>query len=676
MPTIMTEKEAKKKIAELTDTINYHNDLYYQQSKTEISDQEFDKLLRELIDLEKKFPSLVQPDSPTQRVGGSITKEFATVVHKYPMLSLGNTYSKEELEDFDARVRRGLDGEDYEYFCELKFDGVSISLIYENGILTKGITRGDGVRGDDVTTNVRTIRSLPLRVKPKAGGKVPDYFEVRGEVFLPREAFKRINKEREDVGEETYANARNTASGTIKMQDSAEVARRTLDCYLYYLLGEKLGVDTHEDAIKKIESWGFNVSQTYKKCKTIADVIDYINSWEKKRQELPLETDGVVIKVNSLRQQQELGFTAKSPRWAISYKYKAESMSTRLNGITYQVGRTGAVTPVAELEPIFLAGTTVKRASLHNANEIARLDLRIGDYVFVEKGGEIIPKVTAVDLARRPKGLKPVKYVDKCPECKSPLERNEGEAAFYCRNDKGCPPQIKGRIEHFIQRKAMDIESIGEKTIDQLFELGLVKTPADLYDLTRDDIAKLEGFKDVSINNLLKGIEKSKQAPFAAVLFAIGIRYVGKTVAEKLARHFKSIDKLGSATFDELKSAPEVGEKIAESVVAWFSQTANKREIERLHRAGLNMVSDEKEPELVSNKLEGKSFVISGTFANYERDQLKDIIVANGGKILSGVSGKLDYLLAGDNMGPSKLEKAEKLGVKIIGVDDFEKMIK
>jgi DNA ligase (NAD+) len=672
----MTEKEAKKKVADLTDTINYHSDLYYQKNKSEISDFEFDKLLKDLIDLEKEFPQLALPDSPTQRVGGTITKAFTTVTHKYPMLSLGNTYSKEELEEFDVRVKKGLDGAAYEYFCELKFDGVSISLIFEKGLLTRGITRGDGVRGDEVTTNVKTIRSLPLRIKALPGDKVPDYFEVRGEVFLPREAFKRINKEREDIGEETYANARNTASGTVKMQDSAEVARRTLDCYLYYLLGDKLGVNTHEEAIGKLESWGFKVSKTYKKCKNIQEVIDYINSWEKKRQELPLETDGVVIKVNSLRQQQELGFTAKSPRWAISYKYKAESMSTRLNGITYQVGRTGAVTPVAELEPIFLAGTTVKRASLHNANEIARLDLRVGDYVFVEKGGEIIPKVTAVDLPRRPKGLKPVKYIDKCPECKSPLERNEGEAAFYCRNEKGCPPQIKGRIEHFIQRKAMDIDSIGEKTIDQLFELGLVKSPADLYDLSRNDVAKLEGFKEISITNLLTGIENSKQTPFAAVLFAIGIRYVGKTVAEKLARHFKSMEKLGAATFDELKSAPEVGEKIAESVVAYFSQPGNRKEVERLRKAGLNMVSDEKEPELVSNKLDGKSFVISGTFADYERDQLKDIIIANGGKVLSGVSGKLDYLLAGDNMGPAKLEKAEKLGVKIVGIVDFEKMIK
>lgn len=668
----MTEKEASKLIDKLTDQVNYHNDLYYQKSKSEISDFEFDQLLKQLIDLEKEFPKLKHSHSPTQRVGGTITKNFPTVVHRYPMLSLGNTYSKEELEDWDERVNKGLGGSKYEYFCELKFDGVSISIIYENGILTKGITRGDGVRGDDVTANVRTIRSLPLRITAK---DVPEKFEVRGEVFLPREVFKQINKEREDIGEETYANARNTASGTVKMQDSGEVARRKLDCYLYYLLGEDNDVDTHEESIKKLEKWGFQISQTYKKCKNIGEVLDYINSWEKKRQTLPLDTDGVVIKVNAIAQQQELGFTAKSPRWAISYKYKAESMSTRLKNIVYQVGRTGAVTPVAELEPIFLAGTTVKRASLHNANEIARLDLRIDDFVFVEKGGEIIPKVTAVDMAKRKSGSKPFKYTDKCPECGTKLVREEGEAAFYCPNYRGCPPQIKGRIEHFIHRKAMDIDSLGEKTIDSLYELGLVKSPADLYDLTAKDVMKLEGFKETSTNNLLGGIAKSKETPFEAVLFAIGIRYVGKTVAEKLARHFKSMDTLQNATLEQLLEAPEVGERIAESVKEFFEQAANRKEIQRLRDAGLNFVSDAKEPEKVSDSLGGKSFVISGTFEKYERDELKDIIIANGGKVLSGVSGKLDYLLAGENMGPSKLEKAEKLGVKIISEKEFEKLL-
>ncbi|HNT49748.1 MAG TPA: NAD-dependent DNA ligase LigA, partial [Cyclobacteriaceae bacterium] len=439
----MNSAEAKTHIQQLTDKINHHNDLYYNKSKTEISDFEFDKLLEELVTLEAAFPELRLPDSPTQRVGGTITKEFASVVHQYPMLSLGNTYSAEELTDFDTRVAKGLDGEAYEYFCELKFDGVSISLMYENGLLTKAVTRGDGVRGDDVTTNIKTIKSLPLRIKAK---DVPARFEVRGEVFLSKEVFKQLNKEREDIGEETYANARNTASGTVKMQDSSEVAKRKLDCYLYYLLGEDIEAESHSDAMKKLEHWGFNVSPTYKKCKSVQDVLDYIKTWEKKRHELPLETDGVVIKVNNLEQQERLGFTAKSPRWAIAYKYKAESIRTRLNGITYQVGRTGAVTPVAELEPVFLAGTTVKRASLHNANEIVRLDLHLGDYVFVEKGGEIIPKVTGVDLAKRNASAKRVSYITHCPECNSILIRKEGEANHYCPNEKGCPPQIKGKV--------------------------------------------------------------------------------------------------------------------------------------------------------------------------------------------------------------------------------------
>jgi len=669
----MTEKEASKLIDKLTDQINYHNDLYYQKSKTEISDFEFDQLLKQLADLEKQFPGLKHSHSPTQRVGGTITKNFPTVLHRYPMLSLGNTYSKEELEEWDQRVKKGLDDAKYEYFCELKFDGVSISVTYENGILVRGVTRGDGVRGDDVTANIRTIRSLPLRIKAK---DVPEKFEVRGEVFLPREVFKQLNKEREDIGEETYANARNTASGTVKMQDSSEVARRKLDCYLYYLLGEDNDVDTHEESIKKLEKWGFQISQTYRKCKNIDEVLTYINEWEKKRQGLPLDTDGVVIKVNDIAQQQELGFTAKSPRWAISYKYKAESMSTRLKNIVYQVGRTGAVTPVAELEPIFLAGTTVKRASLHNANEIARLDLRIDDYVFVEKGGEIIPKVTAVDLPKRKKDSKPFKYTDKCPECGTKLVREEGEAAYYCPNYKGCPPQIKGRIEHFIQRKAMNIDSLGEKTIEGLYDLGLVKTPADLYSLKKEDIFKLEGFKETSTKNLLDGIEKSKEQPFEQVLFAIGIRYVGATVAQKLARYFKTMDRLEAATLEDLLQAPEVGEKIAESVKEFFSDGDNRREVSRLKKAGLNFVSDAKEPEKVSDSLGGKSFVISGTFEKYERDELKDIIIANGGKVLSGVSGKLDYLLAGDGMGPSKLEKAKSLNIKIISEKDFEKMLK
>lgn len=669
----MNPSEAKKAIADLTEKINYHNDLYYQKNKTEISDQEFDSLLRQLTDLEAQFPELKLPDSPTQRVGGTITKEFKTVVHRYPMLSLGNTYSQRELEDFDGRVAKGLDGESYEYFCELKFDGVSISMTYEGGLLVRGVTRGDGVRGDDVTANAKTIRSIPLKVK---GKHLPASFEVRGEVFLPKKVFEQLNKDREDIGEETYANARNTASGTLKMQDSREVSRRKLDCFLYYLMGEKLAVSTHEEAIHSLESWGFPVSPTYKKCGSIKEVLKYIEYWEKRRSDLPLETDGVVIKVNNLSQQERLGFTAKVPRWAIAFKYKPESISTRLNGITYQVGRTGAITPVAELEPVLLAGTTVKRASLHNANEIERLDLRTGDWVFVEKGGEIIPKVTGVDMTKRSKQARAVRYITHCPECGTALIREEDQANHYCPNEAGCPPQIKGKIEHFIQRKAMNIDSLGEKTIEQLYDKGLVKSPADLYDLMREDILTLDGFKELSTMNLLKGIENSKNTPFEAVLFAIGIRFVGKTVAEKLARYFKNMENLSRSNFDELMNAPEVGEKIAESVVGFFKNKSNLREIERLRKAGLQFESSQKEPERVSDVLGGKSFVVSGTFSNYERDEIKDVIIAHGGRVLSGVSGKLDYLVAGENMGPAKRDKAEKLKVKIISEEEFEKMLK
>jgi DNA ligase (NAD+) len=668
----MTAEKAQKEIRTLTDKINYHNHLYYQKNTTEISDYEFDQLLEKLIALENEYPQFKQNDSPTQRVGGTITKTFETVYHKYPMLSLGNTYSAEELQEFDKRVAKGLEGEPYAYFCELKFDGVSISLTYENGVLVRGVTRGDGVRGDNVTTNVKTIRTIPLKI---TGKKIPAAFEVRGEIFMPKEVFTQLNKEREDIGEERYANARNTAAGTVKMQDSTEVAKRKLNCFVYSLLGDTES-ESHEESISMLETWGFNVSPTYKKCETIAEVLDYIEQWETKRLELPLETDGVVIKVNNLEHQERLGFTAKSPRFAIAYKYKAQSISTRLNGVAYQVGRTGAVTPVAELEPVFLAGTTVKRASLHNANEIARLNLHIGDYVFVEKGGEIIPKVTGIDLEKRSTDTKPVKYIDRCPECGTKLFRVEGEAAHYCPNLTGCPPQIKGRIEHFIQRKAMDIDSLGERTIDQLYKLGLVKSPADLYDLKREDVLKLEGYKDKSVKNLLDGVDGSKSRPFENVLFAIGIRYVGKTVAEKLARYFKTIERLGNASYEELVQAPEVGEKIARSVFDFFRNPENQREIDRLRRAGLNFISDEKEPEKESEVLNNKSFVISGTFDNYERDDLKDIILKNGGRVASGVSGKLDYLLAGENMGPAKLEKAQKLGVTIISLADFEKMLK
>jgi len=662
----MIQTEAKLRIAELCEKINYHNYLYYQKHKSEISDFEFDNLLSELIELEKKFPALQAPDSPSQRVGGTITKEFASATHRYPMLSLGNTYSIEELAEFDDRVRRGLE-EPYSYFCELKFDGVSISLIYENSVLVRAVTRGDGVKGDDVTANIKTIRTIPLRVSGNL-----THFEVRGEVFLSRQAFQQLNKEQEDIGEELYANARNTASGSLKLQDSAEAARRRLDCYCYYLLGENLPVGTHEEGIKKLEEMGFPVFPAYKACSDVKEVNDFIAHWEN-RAALPLDTDGVVIKVNSLAQQERLGFTAKSPRWAIAYKYKAESACTLLKSIIYQVGRTGAITPVAELEPVLLAGSTVKRASLHNANEIKRLGLHIGDYVFVEKGGEIIPKVTGVDLSKRKKGEE-AEYISHCPECGSSLIRREDEAAHYCPNPLGCPPQIKGRIEHFIQRQAMDIDSLGEQTIRQLFDLGLVKTPADLYDLKKEDLLRLDKVKEKSAQNILEGIAASKQTPFEAVLFAIGIRYVGKTVAEKLALHFKSLQALSKASSEELMNTPDVGESIAKSVVEFFRQPHVSKEMERLEKAGLQLAVAEKEATMLGSSLQGKTFVTSGTF-EMSREELQSLILAHGGKILSGVSGKLNYLVAGDNMGPSKKEKAEKLGVKIISMEELKRLI-
>lgn len=666
----MTADQARVAISELSAKIDYHNSLYYDKNRPEISDLEFDGLLNQLIELENKFPEWKFPDSPTQRVGGTITKEFETVTHEFPMLSLGNTYNADELREFDTRIIKLLGTEPYEYFCELKYDGVSISLVYEAGILTQGITRGDGTRGDDVTANVRTIRNIPLRLK---GQNIPAKLTVRGEVFLPRSEFLRLNQEREDIGAEKYANARNTASGTLKMQDSAEVARRKLKCYAYGLPGSDF--ETHEACIKALEGWGFEIPQTFRKVHTLEEVFDYLSEWDQKRNTLDLDTDGVVIKVNRLDQQEALGFTAKSPRWAIAYKFKAESLSTKLNGITYQVGRTGAITPVAELEPVLLAGTTVKRASLHNANEIARLDIRIGDYVFVEKGGEIIPKITAVDLVRRAENLAPFEYIRSCPECSSELVRAEGEAAWYCPNSLGCPPQIKGRIEHFIQRKAMDIDSLGEKTISQLYDLNLVRKPSDLYKLSKDALLKLEGFKEKSVQNLLAGIQLSKGAPFENVLFALGIRYVGKTVAEKLAFHFQSIQKLANATYEELLEAPEIGAIIARSVEQYFKDERNQTEIAELRNAGLNLELTAEKTAPISTTLTGKTFVVSGVFQNYGREELESLITSHGGKILSGVSSKLTYLLAGENMGPAKKEKAEKLGVRIIDIQEFELMI-
>ncbi|SMD32098.1 DNA ligase (NAD+) [Reichenbachiella faecimaris] len=668
----MSVEEAKKEIAALSEQINYHNQKYYQESVSEISDYEFDQLLSQLIQLETDFPQLRKSDSPSQRVGGTITKNFETVTHKYPMLSLGNTYSSEDLKDFDTRVNKGLEGEAYEYVCELKFDGVALSLTYENGALIRAVTRGDGTKGDDVTANAKTIRSVPLRL---TASDVPESFEVRGEVFMPNIVFEALNTQKIADGEEPLANPRNTASGTLKMQDSSVVAARKLDCYLYSLMTDRNAVPTHFEAVESLAKWGFNVSPTYKKCKGIDEVLAYIELWEEKRHELPVETDGIVIKVNSLKQQSDLGFTAKNPRWAIAYKYKAESATTRLNGVTYQVGRTGSVTPVAELEPVLLAGTTVKRASLHNANEIQRLGVRIGDQVHVEKGGEIIPKITGVDMAFRPKDSEDLHYIENCPECNTALVRYEGEANHYCPNVDGCPPQIKGRIEHFIHRKAMDIDSMGEQTIKTLFEKGLLNNISDLYDLKYEDLIDLEGFQDLSVKNLLKGIEASKQVPFEQVLFGMGIRFVGKTVAEKLAIHFKSMDALMAADFESLIAVPEIGDRIAESLIQYFGKEENQALIQKLKSSGLHFEVDESQFQTSSDVLGGKTFVISGVFEKYGRDELKSIIKDHGGKVVSSISGKLDYLVAGDKMGPSKLEKAEKLNINIISESDFEQMI-
>lgn len=680
----MTNQEAKQRIDQLTDELNHHNYLYYQESRSEISDQQFDAFLKELESLESRFPELKRDDSPTQRVGGTITKSFTTVQHTYPMLSLGNTYSREELQDFDKRVAKGLEGESYEYFCELKFDGVAISMLYENGVLTRAVTRGDGVKGDDVTQNAKTIRTIPLSVK----GNYPPKFEVRGEVFMPNKVFQELNEERLEAGDALLANPRNTASGTLKMQDSSIVAQRKLDCYLYSLLGENLGINSHEEAIAKIKGLNFNVSPTYKKCSNIEDVFSYIDEWENKRHELPLETDGIVIKVNSIRQQEELGFTAKTPRWAIAFKYKAQGAQTILNGITYQVGRTGAITPVAELEPVLLAGTIVKRASLHNANEIERLDIRIGDTVAVEKGGEIIPKITSVITEKRPENSLPTNYITHCPECDSLLIRKDGEANHYCPNDHGCPPQVRGKVEHFISRNAMDIGFLGPETIKALFSEKLIKDLGDLYILKFEQLnglkyevtdpetgkTKTRSIKEKGATNIIEALEKSKDTPFERVLFGIGIRYVGKTVAEKIAEHFGDIDKLQQASFEEIVSIHEIGERIAGSVTEYFSKDENLDLVNRLKAAGLKMKM-EASSTLLENKLDGKSIVVSGVFVDFEREALKKIIKQYGGKVGSSISGSTDFLLAGDKMGPAKLEKAQKLGITIISEADFKSMI-
>ncbi len=683
----MVEEEVKKRIDELIEKIDHYNTQYYQESISEISDFEFDQLLKELEDLEQKYPDFKYSYSPTQRVGGAITKSFETVVHKNAMLSLSNTYSEQELFDFDKRVAKGLDDQSYLYLCELKFDGVAISLLYENGVLQRAVTRGDGARGDDITTNARTIKSIPLKLPVKS--KMPPSFEVRGEVFMSHENFKRLNDEKEMKGEALMANPRNTTSGTLKMQDSSIVAKRNLDCYLYYFQSDEPVVSTHEEAIRLLEKAGFNISKTFKKCQTINEVIEYIKKWEYKRFDLPLETDGIVIKVNNLSQQEKLGFTAKSPRWAIAYKYKAESATTKLLNITFQVGRTGAITPVAELDPVLLAGTTVKRASLHNANEIARLGLKIGDFIFVEKGGEIIPKVTGVDLGVRTKGLPDFIYADICPECKTPLIRKEGEAKHYCPNEAGCPPQILGRIEHFIQRKAMNIESLGPETIRGLLDHAKIKDVADLYSLTFEDLNGLEfklysekksdfsvrSLREKSAKNIIQSIEESKNQPFDRLLFGLGIRYVGTTVSEKLAEYFKGIEKLSNASFDELLAVPEIGERIAESLRLFFNEPKNKDLISRLIESGLRLNVDEAKESKVNNVLEGKTFVISGVFETISREKLKEQIKIYGGKVVTSISSNLNYLLAGENMGPSKMEKARTLNIQTISENEFLRMI-
>jgi len=669
----MNKEQAQIEILELIDKINYYNDKYYQHDTSEISDFEFDQLLEKLSRLESKFPEFKYDYSPTQRVGGTVTKSFETVYHKFPMLSLGNTYSEDEIQEFDNRIHKMIGDEVVEYICELKFDGVAISITYEKGIIVQAVTRGDGEKGDDVTANVKTIRNLPLKLK---GDDYPDLFEVRGEVFMPHKIFDQLNLERKANDEPPLANPRNTASGTLKMQDSSIVAKRKLNCFLYGLLGENIDVDTHYNALGKLSDWGFNTSNTYMKCFELKEIFEYIRNWEFKRNDLPLDTDGIVIKVNRYDLQEKLGFTSKFPRWAIAYKYKSQNAITRLNGIIYQVGRTGSITPVAQLEPVVLAGTTVKRASLHNANEIERLDIKIGDYVFIEKGGEIIPKITGVDYTKRGKETIHVIFISNCPECGTPLVRVEGEVNHYCPNTRSCPPQIMGKIEHFIQRNAMDINSLGEKTILALYMNDLVKNVADLYRLKSEDVLKLEGFKELSTKNLLDGIENSKNGPFENVLFGLGIRYVGRTVAEKLAHHFKNIDRIMEASYDNLIEAPEIGQKIADSIIEHFNNAENIALIEDLKGYGLKFQVEENMGEIVNKSLDGMGFVVSGVFQNFEREELKTLIKKHGGKVLSSISNKLDFLIAGEKMGPAKLKKATDLGIKIISESEFIEMLK
>ena len=659
----------REQIEQLRNELNAHNYSYYVLNAPTISDFEFDAKLRQLQKLEADYPDYFDPNSPSQRVGSDLNEAFVQVAHSYPMLSLANTYSAGEVTEFYERVRKALN-DDFEVVCELKYDGTSISLTYENGSLVRAVTRGDGVQGDDVTANVRTIQTIPLKLQ----GDYPPKFEIRGEILMPWDVFEALNREREAQEEPLFANPRNAASGTLKLQNSAEVARRKLDAYLYYLLGDNLPMDTHYDNLKKAAEWGFKVSPAMKKCTSLEDVLAYIDYWDKERKNLPVATDGMVLKVNNLLQQKNLGYTAKSPRWAIAYKFQAEKACTRLNSVSYQVGRTGAITPVANLDPVQLSGTIVKRASLHNADIIAGLDLHIGDMVFVEKGGEIIPKITAVDTDARILIGDKVQFIKTCPECGSTLVRDDGEAAHYCPNEDGCSPQIKGKIEHFVSRKAMNIDGLGTETIALLYEKGLLHNVADIYDLKVPDLARLERLGTKSAHNIKEAIDVSKQVPFARVLFALGIRYVGETVAKKLASAFHSIEALQAATVEELITVDEIGERIAQSVKAYFEKPEHQELIARLKQAGLTFEMAETNLPL-SDTLSGLSIVISGTFLYNSRDEYKLLIEQHGGKNVGSVSAKTDYILAGDNMGPAKLEKAQKLGVKIINEDDFLHLI-
>nr|WP_320119320.1 NAD-dependent DNA ligase LigA [uncultured Marinifilum sp.] len=667
----MNQKEAKNRIEELSAQLHKHNHNYYVLSQPTISDYDFDILLKELVELEKQFPEFLDLNSPSQRVGSDINLEFEQVNHTYPMLSLGNTYSEQEIRDFETRIKKLIE-EDVEYVCELKYDGTSISLKYESGKLVQAVTRGDGVRGDDVTANVKTIRSIPLQLN---GTDFPDEFEIRGEILMPFTVFNELNKEREEIGENPFANPRNAASGTLKMQNSALVAKRKLDCYLYYLLGKDISSNNHYENLQKAKAWGFKIPADTALCKNIDEVIQFIKYWDTQREELPVPIDGIVIKVNSLDQQEELGFTAKSPRWAISYKYKAERVATQLKHVSYQVGRTGSITPVANLEPVQLAGTTVKRASLHNSDIIKNLDLHENDTVYVEKGGEIIPKIVGVDVSKRSDKAKAIEFIETCPECGTGLTRNEGEANHYCPNDMGCPPQIKGKIEHFISRKAMNLDGLGEETIDLLFSKKLIKDVSDLYLLKKEDITPLDRMGDKSAERILNSIQSSLQIPYERVLYALGIRYVGVTVAKTLAKAIPSIEKLALSSVEDLIEVDEIGGKIAESIVEYFSLEHHKTLIANLKSHGLQLETIEIEKEGSSKILEGMSIVISGSFSKYSRDELKELIELNGGKNVGSISKKTSFLLAGEKIGPSKLAKVEKLGIELKSEDQFLQMI-